>query len=96
MTRTEHLLWILAEECAEVAQRASKAARFGLSEVQEGQKLTNKQRITQEIEDLIGVIFLMESENIIPFYQEIGVADKQRKIEKYLKYSATVGTLDKE
>ena len=29
MTREEHLLTIVAEECAEVAQRATKALRFG-------------------------------------------------------------------
>jgi hypothetical protein len=34
MNPTEHLLSCLAEECAEVAQRASKSLRFGLSEVQ--------------------------------------------------------------
>ena len=32
MTREEHLLTIVAEECAEVAQRATKALRFGLTD----------------------------------------------------------------
>lgn len=31
MTRSEHLLAILAEECDEVGQRAMKALRFTLS-----------------------------------------------------------------
>lgn len=55
MNRTEHLLWVLAEECAEVAQRASKAARFGLDEVQPGQALTNEERLWQEMCDLCAV-----------------------------------------
>jgi len=33
MLLQEHLLIILAEECSEVAQRASKALRFGLREI---------------------------------------------------------------
>ncbi len=33
MNRRDHLLDILAEECAEVAIRVSKALRFGLDEV---------------------------------------------------------------
>lgn len=36
MTQTEHLLVHLAAECCEVARRASKAAKFGLTEVQPG------------------------------------------------------------
>ncbi len=42
MTRTEHLLFILAEECAEVAQRCSKAARFTLKERQAENKIATE------------------------------------------------------
>ena len=42
----------------------------------------------------MGIICLMERENIIPFYQNIGVVGKQKKIEKYLKYSEEMGTFD--
>ena len=55
MNRLGHLLWILAEECAEIAQRASKASRFGMDEVQPGHALTNEQRIWQEMNDLAAV-----------------------------------------
>lgn len=34
--RPTMLLVLLAEECVEVAQRATKAIRFGLGEIQEG------------------------------------------------------------
>jgi len=34
MNRMEHLLAVLAEECAEVAQRCSKAQRFGMHQKQ--------------------------------------------------------------
>lgn len=53
MNITEHLLVIAMEETAEVQQRISKAIRFGLSEVQEGQSLNNAQRIMYELTDLL-------------------------------------------
>lgn len=52
MTKREYLLVCLMEECAEVAQRASKALRFGLDEVQQGKDLSNEQLIVEELRDL--------------------------------------------
>jgi hypothetical protein len=99
MTRTEHLLWILAEECAEVAQRASKAARFGVGEIQPGQPLTNGQRIEYELHDLIAVTEMLLNEGVLPPAQAsercLQVIAKKTKIEKFLRYSEECGTLDK-
>ena len=50
------LLTILAEECCEVGQRVSKALRFGVEEIQPGQPLTNAQRISEEVGDIMGVV----------------------------------------
>lgn len=47
MNKVEYLLACLAEEAVEVAQRATKAMRFGCNEVQPGQPLCNVQRISQ-------------------------------------------------
>lgn len=58
-TLTEYqreLLTILVEECAEVAQRATKALRFGLDEVQSGQPFDNAYRLSQEIGDISCVV----------------------------------------
>lgn len=44
MTRDEHLYTIAGEEGVEVAQRCSKALRFGGSEVQPGQTMDNRAR----------------------------------------------------
>lgn len=96
MTRLEHLLWVLAEECAEVAQRASKAARFGMNNVQEGQDLTNEQRLWHEFNDLLGVA------EMITEYRDFGSPDfsaieaKKAKVERFLKFSEECGTLDSE
>lgn len=92
MTRTEHLLWILAEECAEVAQRASKAARFGLLEVQPEQQLTNLERVIYELNDLVATADMIE-----PMWTDEKMIDaKKAKIEKYLAYSVQCGTFDEE
>jgi hypothetical protein len=60
MERTQYLLICLSEECAEVSQRASKALRFGLQEVQSGQEQTNAERIAQEFQDLLAIIEMLE------------------------------------
>lgn len=89
MTRLEHLLWILSEECDEVGQRASKAARFGLAEVQPGQPFSNAWRIRQEFGDLIAAYEMLG----IEMPSRVEIEEKKIKVEKFLKYSAECGTL---
>lgn len=101
MNRTEHLLSILAEECAEVAQRASKALRFGLEETQGGQPFTNAQRIAIKYAELVAVIEMLIDDGalkrkIADFYPtgfEGLILEKREKVEQFLKYSAKCGTL---
>lgn len=88
MNTQDYLLICLTEECAEIAQRATKALRFGLDEIQPGQTLNNKERLIQEIADLFGVIEKLELE--IP---KDKVLAKQIKIEKFMKYSKQIGRL---
>lgn len=96
MTRTDHLLVCLAEECNEVAQRAAKALRFGLEETQQGQELSNAERIKVEFLDLFAVWGMLCASGVC---QPIGRADqrsieaKQAKVEKYLDYSEQQGRL---
>lgn len=95
MTRIEHLLWILSEECAEVAHRASKAARFGMDNIEEGQDLTNEQRIWVELNDLIAAAEMIADEYKLSSYSdERAIQRKKDKVEKFLKYSEEIGTLD--
>lgn len=93
MNRTEHLLMILAEECAEVAQRVSKALRFGLDEVQPGQDLSNEQRIWAEMNDLAGVGEMLIAARGAGGICRDAIAAKKAKVEKFLCYSAECGTL---
>lgn len=97
MTRTEHLLAILAEECAEVTQRATKALRFGLSEVKPGQAETNAEQLVREIVDLRAVVDMLETEGAIPRFHPVNtIMRKQAQVEKYLAYSAALGLLTAE
>lgn len=88
MNRTEYLLTCLAEECAEVAQRASKAIRFGLTEIQPGQSEDNTRRIEKEYAELIAVADLLKL-NV----SESDIAAKKEKLKKYMDYSRKIGTL---
>lgn len=94
MTRDEHLYTIGAEECAEIAQRLSKANRFGGDEVQPGQELTNRQRILQETADLLGVLEMLGF-SIVPQHHPLRpwMEAKKMKVEQYMRYSAECGTL---
>lgn len=88
MTENEHLLAIIAVECAGIALRAVKALRFGLRQTQPGQPLNNEERIREEYSDLVGV---MEMLGIHPV-RELVEAKKQ-KVLRYLELSRSLGTL---
>ena len=89
MNKQEHLLSTLAEEAAELAQRATKALRFGLDDIEEGQTLTARVRLAGELADLIAMVEMCG----IPMPDNRDIEAKKIKVEKYLEYSRTVGTL---
>lgn len=96
MTHDEHLLTILSEECQEVAQRVSKALRFGLDEIQPGQPLTNAERITEEVCDLLAMIELCQAHALIPGERRARIEQKKAKVQQFLQYSRECGTLTDE
>jgi len=81
------LLLSLMEECAEVAQRCSKAIKFGLKEKQLDQNLTNNERLIDELEDLYGVAKVLQDEESINHTNFERVLAKKPRLEKYFKYS---------
>jgi hypothetical protein len=92
MNNTEHLLTILSEECVETAQRVSKAIRFGLTEVQEGQHLNNAERLVYEFNDIVAVMELLHEKGLIPTVIDgEAINKKKKKIEKYITYSQELG-----
>jgi NTP pyrophosphatase (non-canonical NTP hydrolase) len=100
VTRSEHLLVIGMEECDEVSQRISKALRFGMDEVQpdpvaNADGFTNRERISNELADLLGVLAMLGVDIDSP-YVHTRARQKQEKVENYLRYSEECGTLRRE
>jgi len=95
MNRTEHLLFIVAEEAAEVGHRASKAARFGLNEVQSDRRVSNRDRLLGEFADLCGALELATGSTVEQIVHDLRpmFEAKKAKIEEFLRYSAEQGTL---
>lgn len=96
MNRSEYLLTCLAEECAEVAQRVSKALRFGLDEIQPGQPLNNRERVGEELLDLVCVAAILRDERVLDWPAIVSVeetAAKRDKIERFMAISRREGTL---
>ena len=96
MTKTEYLLTCLAEECAEVAQRASKAVRFGVMEIQPGQPYTNKERLADEINDLETIVEMLKDHGVnlwVP-HAEGRRNQKKAKVHQFMVYSKEMGVLE--
>lgn len=93
INETEHLLACLAEECAEVSQRVTKALRFGVSEVQPGQALTNAERIANELTDLFGVVEMLAERGVLRVISGDAVLAKKRKVEHFIEYARQIGAL---
>lgn len=96
------LLAKIAEECAEVAQRALKAQQFGLYEYQKNTDKNNLDRLEEEFVDLLTVYDMLYEvinretpfKNNTHFGQKM--KEKREKIGKYHEYSVALGEVDKD
>lgn len=93
MTRDEMLLVKAMEECNEVAHRISKALRFGVNEIQEGQAATNWYRVREEFVDLMAVLDML---HMVPIVTVEEMAQRRERVERYLRRSLELGTLSQE
>lgn len=94
MNRSEYLLTQFAEECNEVAQRVSKALRFGMQEEYQGK--ANEQYIADEFADLIAIGMLLEQEGIVRFHDLINdsmITTKQARVAEFFEYAKAQGTI---
>jgi hypothetical protein len=66
LSLADYLLSHLAQECAEIIVRATKAQHFGLDERQPGQPHTNAERIMHEWCDLIATMETVQEYGILP------------------------------
>lgn len=98
MTREQYLLVKLAEEASEVAQRALKASQFGVDEVQKGQEQNNAERLYDELNDLNGILALLNSHVSGFAYtpDPEAIKAKRNKLKKYKKLAATYGKVTDE
>ena len=103
MTRTEHLLLKLAEECAEVIERVTKAMIFGTDEVQPDQPHTNIDRVLHEFIDLLAAFEMLHEDAVfaprtftVDAFARERMEAKKAKVERFLKFSAARGKVDGE
>tara|TARA_B100001059_G_C17385568_1_gene356535 strand:- start:162 stop:446 length:285 start_codon:yes stop_codon:yes gene_type:complete len=82
-----NLLYILGEECSEVVQAISKANRFGFDTKFESD-LTNAEKISYEIADLVAVYEMLVEHNIIPKYDnKLKQLKKDKVINLYKEFT---------
>jgi len=104
MTREEHILACLSEECAEVIKEVSKIHRFGMNDVHPDIEgfIPNIERLSGEILDVIAVVGILRDENMIsskinPIFAndnvKIAINKKRDKVERYIKYARRKGTV---
>jgi NTP pyrophosphatase (non-canonical NTP hydrolase) len=110
LDHAQFLLTKLAEECAEVAQRALKQIQFGAEESQatnsinagrvftDEMKPTNAQRLRGEINDLVATIDLLTLFQEIPVVSDAELLEikkaKWEKITRYQEYSRKLGKVE--
>ena len=85
MIKTDEIMYILQEECAEVTQAISKCLRFGIDNYKPGKPKTNREHLAEEIGDLQAMIDLCIKFNIVGSEQVSIAADN--KIAKLKKWS---------
>lgn len=94
LSNEDYLLVKLAEECNEVGQMVAKCLQFGLDEVySDGNNiLSNKERLFAELNDILGVIQMLNDEEGFGFLPSVeAIKTKGNKIGKYRGYSVGLG-----
>ena len=95
MTNLDHLLVCLIEECSEIIKDASKALRFGLQDFNPNdlEQKTNLSRIRTELNDLYGVIELLNEHHLELDIDRELIDNKKEKVKEYMKYAEERGRL---
>lgn len=99
MNKTENLLVHLNEEGCEIAHIVDKALRFGLEERWKDERnpdnLSNRERLINELNDLVAVVGMLVDADILPREWESLVKQemKRSKVFRYMAYSRDLKTL---
>ena len=109
MNHAQFYLTKLAEECSEVSQRALKQIQFGKNESQsvnpfnnreitEEMKLTNAQRLREEVNHLLAVVEVLEFIGELPTVKQAdldnAIDEKIDKMYQYKRYSVSLGLVE--
>lgn len=99
LSREQHLLICLGEECAEVQKEISKILRFGLNDKPisslAGNMLDpNSVRLSQEIVDVQALIRMLIKEGVPIKISQRDIIKKCQKVETYIKYAQEKGTTE--
>lgn len=87
----------LAEEASEVAKEALKSLQFGLDTVEPGQALTNRQRLHTELDHLLAVVEVLNTDYNLGFTScPERKTFKKAKLIHYANVSRSCGCLDPE
>ncbi len=95
MNITEHLLVCANEEGLEIGQAADKALRFGLHDGYPETDRTNISDFVNEVNDLVGVLELMQENGIeLPhLFDRLAIDAKKARVTKYMDVARRLGTL---
>jgi hypothetical protein len=97
VNQIEHLLVVLNEEAVEIAHITDKILRFGKHDrnVLNPEGPTNIERLTDELNDLMGTIQLLVIVGVLPenWSTEFQQEAKKEKIIKFMEYARKQGTL---
>ena len=81
-SKQKEIMLIAQEECAEVVQAISKCFRFGFNDAYNG--ATNKEKLEEEVGDLLCMINMMMDNRIIDRLSvEFAIDAKSEKIRKW-------------
>ena len=99
LSREQHLLVCLSEECAEVQKEISKILRFGMSDKHisslAGNTLEpNSARLSQEIVDVQALIRMLIKEGTPIEIRQRAIITKCKQVETYMKYAQEKGMLE--
>ena len=78
----KEILLIAQEECAEVTQAISKVFRFGMDA--EYNDRTNRERLTEEVGDLMCMLNLMDEFDLVDWTMvSLHAQNKRKKLQKW-------------
>lgn len=93
MNKIEHLYSQLNQEGLEVCHEIDKILHFGADTIEPGQRLTNRQRLLNEIDDFMGALERLNDEGLGYEIDQKAVAAKKEKIDKFMKLAKKNGAL---